>query len=138
MSKPILEARYRSKLEQRIADQLEREGIPFEYEARKIPYLVPARQAKYLPDFFCPSNILLEGKGWFKTAAERQKLIHIRNANSGIDVRLVFQDANKPIYKGSPTTYADWATSHEFLWADWGIVPDEWIEEMKRNGKKGK
>lgn len=137
MSQPILlEARYRSRLEHKIAEQLASEGIDFAYEPKRIPYTVPERDAKYLLDFECPNSIILEGKGWFKTAAERQKYIHIRDSNPGIDLRFVFQDANKPIYKGSKTNYAKWATDHGFLWCTKGRVPPEWIEEMKRKRKK--
>jgi hypothetical protein len=132
--KPALEVedRYRSRLEERVADQLTRERIGFDYESRTIPYVVPARQAKYLLDFAIRARpILLEVKGWFRTAAERQKLIHIRTSNPGIDIRLVFQNANKPIYKGSKTSYAKWATDNGFKWCDKGTVPDAWIEEMR-------
>lgn len=132
MSELLLQERYRSRLEVKIANQLRGEGIQFGYESRKVPFLVPARNAKYTPDFNCPGGIILEGKGWFKTAGERQKLIHVRDCNPGIDIRLVFQNANKPIYKGSKTTYAKWADDHGFKWCDKGVVPNSWINEMKQ------
>lgn len=135
-TRPILiEARYRSRLELKIADQLEREGIAFEYESVKIPYTVPERQARYLPDFKV-GPVFLEAKGYFRTTSERQKLLHVRESNPGIDVRLVFQDANKKIYKGSPTSYRQWAEDKGFLWCDKGTVPREWIEEIRalKNG----
>jgi hypothetical protein len=141
MPKPILiEARYRSKLEEKVADQLEREGIPFEFEAGWVPYTVPERKAKYLPDFkIGKTKILLEAKGRFggfksdnSGAQERQKLILIKEQHPELDIRIVFQDARKPIYKGSKTTYAKWANDHGFQWADRGVVPKEWIKEMKQ------
>tara|TARA_B100000780_G_scaffold277260_1_gene247541 strand:- start:1489 stop:1626 length:138 start_codon:yes stop_codon:yes gene_type:complete len=33
------------------------------------------------------------------------------------------------LYKGSKTTYADYATKHGFAWAH-KHIPDEWVEEM--------
>lgn len=139
--KPILlEARYRSKLEERIADQLERAGIRFGYESQWVPYTVPERQAKYLPDFpIDGTTILIEGKGRFggfksdsSGAQERQKLILLKEQHPELDIRLVFQDARKPIYRGSKTTYAKWATDHGFKYSDKGVVPKEWLEEIKR------
>jgi hypothetical protein len=147
MAKPILiEARYRSKLEERIADQLEKEGIEFDYETLDVPYTVPARHAKYKPDFIPKANprILIEGKGRFgghqddkRGAEERQKLILVKEQNPDLDIRIVFQDAGKKIYKGSKTTYAKWAEDHGFLFSDKGVVPPEWIAELKQlQGKR--
>jgi hypothetical protein len=134
-----LAARYRSGLEQRVAKQLREEGVAVDFESHRVPYLVPQREAKYLPDFHHkPTGIILEAKGWFKTASERQKYIHVRNSNPGIDIRFVFQNARKPIYKGSKTTYAKWATDHDFKWSDKGLVPAAWVNEMKQAETKGK
>jgi hypothetical protein len=126
-----LESGYRSKFEERIAKQLDDEGIAFDYETEKFGYVVPARNATYTPDFFLPNGIIIEGKGRFKTAAERQKLILVKEAHPELDIRLLFQNANLPIYKGSPTTYAKWAETHGFPWAD-KRIPEDWIKEAKR------
>jgi hypothetical protein len=68
--------------------------LSFEYEGEKVPFLIPACQAKYLPDFRL-GNVILESKGWFgKGAKERQKLVFVRDSNPGLDIRLVFSDAN--------------------------------------------
>jgi hypothetical protein len=140
MAKPALqlETEYRSRLEKRIAQQLAEAGVDYEYESFKVPYVVPSRNAKYLPDFpVADRTILLEGKGWFK-AKDRQKLIHIRESNPGIDIRLVFERAQNKLYKGSPTTYAQWADDHGFLWCDKGTIPPEWIKEIKQHRKPKK
>ncbi len=133
-----LKDRYRSGLEERVAKQLREEGVKVAFEGRRIPYLVPQREAKYLPDFeHVPSGIILETKGWFQTASERQKYILVRASNPGLDIRFVFSSASKKIYKGSKTTYAKWADDHDFKWADKGLVPAGWINEM-REAAKGK
>jgi len=131
-----IETEYRSGLERRVAAQLEKEGVMFEYETLKVSFEIPARKARYTPDFPCAGGIVLETKGYFRTAADRQRLILVKECNPDLDLRLVFQDAKKPIYKGSPTSYAKWATDHGFMWADKGIVPAAWITEMKRKRKK--
>ena len=125
----LYKARYRSRLEERIADQLDEAGVSFEYENRKVKYTVPARHATYTPDFDL-KKFLIEAKGYFRSASDRQKLVLVKKDNPELDLRLVFQKANNPIYKGSPTTYAKWAEDHGFMWADGGVIPKEWLEEI--------
>jgi hypothetical protein len=140
MDKPALqlETEYRSRLERKIANQLQAEGVAFEYEGFKVDYIVPQRKAKYLPDFpVAGRTILLEGKGYMD-ADDRKKLINIRESNPGIDIRLVFERAQNKIHKKSPTTYAKWCDSHGFLWCDKGTIPPEWIEEIKQYKPKEK
>jgi hypothetical protein len=132
-----LETGYRSRLEQRVADQLQSEGITFGYETLKVKFDIPARGAKYTPDFEC-GPIVLETKGYFRKTSDRQRLVLIKEQHPDLDLRLVFQDASKPIYKGSPTTYADWANDHGFQWADGGWVPAAWIKEMKHVGTRSR
>lgn len=113
--------------------------MTYEFESQWVKYTVPAREAKYLPDFPIPNtHILIEAKGRFggfksdsSGAQERQKLILLKEQHPELDIRIVFQDAKKPIYKGSKTTYAKWATDHGFKWSDKGRVPAEWVEEMR-------
>jgi hypothetical protein len=136
-SKPVLlRNNYRSRLEERIATQLEDAGVTFDYEGYKISYSVPARKARYTPDFPLgdPGNptIIIEAKGRFRTAADRQKLALVKEQHPTLDLRLVFQNANLPIYKGSPTTYAMWADSHGFQWADKGKIPESWLSEIQK------
>lgn len=129
--RPVLKkTNHRSKLEDRIASQLENAGITYQYETLKVPYVVPARNAKYIPDFIV-GTMIVEGKGRFRTAADRQKLILVKEQNPHLDIRIVFQRASNPIYKGSKTTYAKWAEDHGFLWADGGVIPEEWINDLK-------
>jgi hypothetical protein len=145
MTKPALklEPTYRSGLEKNIAAQLDAEGLSYDYEQLKLEYNVPARVAKYTPDFKV-GTIVIESKGAFgygpnrfsggDPAKERQKLLLIKAQHPDIDLRIVFQRASTKIYKGSPTTYAKWATDNGFLWADKGTIPAAWIAEMKAQG----
>jgi hypothetical protein len=124
------EASCRSSLEKKVAKQLEESGVKFTYEGVKLEYKVPARKARYTPDFCFHKPIVIETKGWFRTAADRHKLVLVKECNPHLDIRLIFQNASKPIYKGSPTSYAKWAEENGFKWADKGTVPDEWIKEL--------
>lgn len=139
-----LEPAYRSGLEKNIAAQLEAEGLSFEFEKHKFKYDVPARVSTYTPDFKVGS-IIIESKGAFgygpnkfsggDPAKERQKLLLIKAQHPDIDLRIVFQRASTKIYPKSPTTYAKWATDNGFKFADKGVIPPEWIEEMKQQQK---
>jgi hypothetical protein len=151
MTKPALtiEPTFRSGLEKKVAEQLDEEGVAYGHESQWIRYIVPEREAKYLPDFSfdgCP--IIIEAKGRFgggnpkfkqpatDGAKERQKLILLKEQHPELDIRLVFERASSPIYPKSPTSQGKWATDHGFLWSDKGIVPDEWIKEIKQHKKK--
>lgn len=125
----------RSGLEDRIETQLKDAKVPFGYESRRIAYVVPARKARYTPDFVLGTNpdkqILIEAKGYFRES-DRKKLKHVRDSNPDLDIRLVFQRANNKLNKDSPTTYAAWCEKHGFRWADGGRIPDAWINEVNQ------
>ena len=140
MTKPLLlQARYRNKLERHVGDQLDAAGVSFDYEPSPLPYDVPARIAHYTPDFRPKDkqsgkhlHIILESKGYFIGGAkERQKYILFRNSHPELDVRFIFSNSSKPIYKGSKTTYGKWATDNGFKWCDKGTIPQAWLREMK-------
>lgn len=119
---------YRSGLEQINAEHLRVEGVPYEYEVLRIPFLQPAKMRQYTPDFLLLRNgILIETKGQFATE-DRQKHILIREQHPLIDLRFVFSNPRAKIYKGATTTHAVWAEKHGFLWAA-KLIPQAWIEE---------
>lgn len=126
----LLRAKYRSKLEERLAKQLTDSGIEFSYETLKISYMVPARKAKYTPDFVV-GDMIIEAKGRFRTAQDRQKLLLVKEQYPDLDLRLVFQNAKTPIYPGSPTPCSKWAEDNGFLWADNGKIPEEWLNKSR-------
>jgi Phage endonuclease I len=120
---------YRSGLEVKVAKQLEDAGVPFQYEKLKVHYTVPERQAYYLADYVLDNGIIVETKGKFEVG-DRQKHLLIKKQHPELDIRFVFSNSNAPIYKGSPTSYAQWCKSHGFLYAD-KTIPEEWIKEAK-------
>lgn len=124
---PRLANGFRSGLEKRNADHLESRGIPYRYEQVKITYTVPEREATYTPDFVLGNGIIVETKGRFE-ADDRAKHLLIKEQHPELDIRLVFQRGSQPIYKGSPTTHAAWATKHGYQWAE-KLIPPEWAKE---------
>ena len=125
-----LAAGYRSGLEEAIAEQLRSHSIEVLYETDRIHYEIPARQARYTPDFKLPKKDgfwYLESKGIW-AVQDRAKHLLIKKQHTDIDIRFVFSNARSKLYKGSKTTYADYCEKHGFLWAH-KVIPDDWIEE---------
>lgn len=74
-----------------------------------------------------PNGIVIELKGLW-TTEDRRKHKLIRAQHPGVDVRMVFSNAQAKIAKKSPTTYAKFAETMGMKWAHRSI-PDEWLTE---------
>lgn len=118
---------FRSGLEERIAEQLDKAGIEYTYEQLKLKYIKPASQHIYTPDFVLPNGIIVETKGRF-LANDRQKHILVKRHNPTLDIRFVFSNSKARITKTSRTTYASWCEKNGFKYAD-KTIPQEWIDE---------
>jgi|TARA_R100000781_G_scaffold86878_1_gene53478 hypothetical protein len=115
---------YRSKFEIRVAADLGKRKVAFEYEKTSFDYVPKIRN--YTPDFYLPeSKIYIETKGRL-TTNDRVKHLLIKKQWSDLDIRFVFVNAKNKISRTSKTTYADWCDRHEFIWAE-GLVPTEWL-----------
>jgi hypothetical protein len=75
------------------------------------------------------SFFFVEYKGYLRPE-DKTKMVAVRKQYPDLDIRFIFQRANKPSYKGAKTTYADWAEKNGYLWAE-GIIPEEWLNETK-------
>jgi hypothetical protein len=121
---------YRSGLEDKISRQIEDAGLPVQYEQDKITYIWPSRTSTYTPDFTLPKKggvFWVETKGRW-TVDDRQKHLLIQAQHPHYDIRFVFSNQNARLYKGSPTTYAQWCEKHGFLYAH-KTIPPEWLAE---------
>ena len=117
-------SKFRSKLEEKVADLLSKLGVTYEYESTKIPYTI---QHNYNPDFLLPNNIYLETKGYWD-AKDRRKILAVKEANPALDLRMVFQAPYNKISKRSKTTYAKWAERHGFPWCAYYAIPTSWLK----------
>lgn len=115
---------YRSRLEERLAQWLELNDIPFSYESIKLNYTLAAT---YKPDFILDNGVMLEAKGYLKPS-DRRKMISVKQSNPDADIRLVFQAPNNKLNKDSKTTYSAWAEKHGFLWCPATNIPMEWLQ----------
>lgn len=124
---------YRSGLEEKVSRQIEDAGLPVEYETEKVSYTWPERQSTYTPDFKLPAKnggfFYVETKGIW-TVEDRQKWHLLHEQHPSISFRLVFSNQNARLYKGSPTSYADYCEKHGFTYAN-KVIPQEWLEEGK-------
>lgn len=125
---------YRSGLEERASKQIKEAGLEVIYEQDKVDYEIPARPSKYTPDFRLPKKggfFYVETKGRF-VVSDRHKHLLIKKQRPDLDIRFVFSNAKAKIYKGSPTSYADWCDKHGFVWAD-KTIPTEWLHEARES-----
>ena len=116
---------YRSKFEVKVAADLGKRKIDFQYEKVSFDYVPKIRN--YTPDFYLPdSKIYIETKGRL-TTNDRVKHLLIKDQYPDLDIRFVFVNADNKISRTSKTTYANWCDRHKFLWAE-NLVPMEWLD----------
>ncbi len=118
---------FKSGLEENISTQIESKGIIVQYESEKIPYIVPATQHTYNPDFRLPNGIIVETKGRF-VAADRKKHQLVKEQHPNLDIRFVFSNSKNKISKNSKTTYGMWCEKNGYKYAD-KEIPEEWFLE---------
>lgn len=126
---------FRSGLEDRNAAHMDKLGVEYDFEMFHIKYIVPSREAKYTPDFVLRNGIIVETKGIWEVD-DRKKHLLIREQYPDIDIRLVFSNSKSKIYKGSPTSYADFCTKHGIQFAD-KLIPRDWLKEKAKEFPKG-
>lgn len=127
---------FRSGLEEKCAEQIRKAGLTVHYEEEKLDYDWPKRKSKYCPDFKISTkngSFFIESKGRF-TVSDRQKHLLIKEQHPDIQIRFVFSNANAKLYRGSPTSYAEWAEKHGFLYAH-KRIPDEWLEQGENDNE---
>ena len=115
--------KFRSKLEEKVADLLEGLGVSYQYESEKLSYTI---EHNYTPDFVLPNYTYLETKGYWD-AADRRKVLAVKKANPQIDLRMVFQSPYNTISKKSKTTYAQWCEKHDIPWTSYHDIPLDWL-----------
>ena len=117
---------YRSGLELKVSQYLDTKKINFKYEAIKIEWEDLAYRT-YTPDFILPNNIIIEAKGRF-TTQDRRKHKEIKRQHPHLDIRFIFENSNRKLYKGAKTMYKEWCVRYGFLYHD-KIIPDDWLKE---------
>ena len=72
---------------------------------------------------------MLEVKGRFM-AEDRKKHLFIKSQYPDLDIRFVFDNPYRKLYKGGKMTYADWCNKYgyQFCKLNEGI-PQEWLDK---------
>jgi len=119
----------RSMLEAKVRDRIVDAGFTPQYEVERLEYTKPASTHTYTPDFKLSANVYLECKGIWDSE-DRKKILLVMEQFPEITICMAFQNADKRLYPGSPTTYGDWATEHGIPWIDVRRenIPAEWLE----------
>lgn len=122
---------FRSGLEDKVSKQLESKNVKFDYERWRVPYVVPASNHTYCPDFLLPNGIFVETKGLWDSE-DRKKHLLIREQYPELDVRIVFSSSRSKLYKGSPTSYGEWCEKHGIPFAE-KLIPVDWLKEPSKD-----
>ena len=135
----LMKPTYRSGFELGISRNLDKRGIPYEYETLVLSYKRKVRSAHcgkceskevysnhhYTPDFILNSGtLIIEAKGKLDSAC-RSKMIEVKRANPDLDIRFLFMSDNK-LNKNKPARYSDWCEKQGFLYA-FLYVPEDWL-----------
>ena len=118
--------KYRSGLEQFIADFLQVNQKCIRYEELKIPW-IDLRHRTYTPDFILDNGIIIEVKG-FWSVEDRKKHAKVKQQHTDLDIRMVFENSKRKIRKGSKTSYGMWCDKNDILYYD-RIIPLSWMKE---------
>lgn len=123
---------YKSKLEERVAKRLEEDLGFVSYEPDSFEFVQPAIRRRYTPDFKLRNKVYIEAKGRL-TNDDRKKLLWFKEQHPEVTIYLLFGAANNYLYRGSSTTYAQWAEKNGFEWADFNKhgIPKWWIKSEK-------
>jgi hypothetical protein len=113
-------------------------GVPHEFEAAKIPYFRKIlfgecracgtkevyQRKVYIPDFKIGHNMFYEAKGRL-VSTDRTKLLAVKKQHPEIELRLIFE-RDRPLNKGSPRMYSDWARENGFIYKVRDYTGTEW------------
>ncbi len=131
--------KYKSKFESNVAASFRKHKVKFAYETRKFPFVQPAKERTYTPDFELPeTGLFVECKGKL-TKEERDKLLWVRETYPELPFVLLFMRARNYIRKGSKTKYSDWCNEHKFNWLDWDTGDgncEKWMRDAVLGVKK--
>lgn len=123
----------KSIAEVRCAAWLERNNVPYDYEAERWTYQY--EPAHYTPDFTIQTqNFVIEVKGKM-TPDIRKKMLAVKRCNPDRKVYMVFERSNNRIAPGSRTTYGEWCEKNGIQWSE-HVPRGEWFNGAKRKRKK--
>lgn len=122
--KKVDTGKFRSHFELEASSKLGKDN----YEVTELSYTIPAEQHKYIPDFTTTAQdhhqIHWETKGRFRTKAEADKYIYVRESNPGIDIRFVIMSDKTMMPRSKKTTMYEWLKKNGFQVYVWPNLPN--------------
>ena len=119
MTKRAGKGQLKNKFEKKLSDLLQAQWgkANVEYEKTTLLYKIDETR-RYTPDFRLKgSTLIVEGKGKF-TNQDRKKMVLIKEQFPDLRVCMFFVSADKPLYKGSKTSYGAWCSKAGIAWSD--------------------
>lgn len=111
---------FRSGLELNVAILLRTLKVDYAFESDTIPFIVPASEHTYTPDFRLTSRsgktIYIETKG-VMTKADRDKHLFLREQHPELDIRIIFSNPHTWDRKAKTRSYAKWADELGIIWS---------------------
>ena len=105
------------------------------YEPDRLPFVQPAKDRFYIPDFKLKDKVYIEAKGRL-TIEDRQKMLWVKEQYPDYTFYLLFGNSQNKLTKKSKTTYAMWAEANGFKWADIKDgIPKSWTKGIKKNNE---
>jgi hypothetical protein len=105
------------------------------YEPDSFEWIPPTKPRHYTPDYRFKKKtkgyMYVEYKGRLDLDT-RKKMESVKAQHPTLDIRLIFKKPNNKIYKGSPTTYYQWALDHGFKVSEDAWMPEAWKKEIKK------
>lgn len=129
--------RMASKAETIFAKECDARNLDWIYEPDTFDWVPPV--ATYKPDFKIirkdGTHFYVEYKGFLRNP-EKRKMIEMKRQHPALDVRFVFEKANKPVpgakprKDGSKMTHAEWAEKYGYKWSE-GFINPKWLKGEK-------
>ena len=107
--------KHRSKFETNFNDLCKTKGYDLGYETTCLPFTTAPEKRRYTPDWTIRKGWYIETKGRLDSAG-RKKLLYIKQQHPDARILVVFQRHQNKIYKGSNTSYSQWATKSGIEW----------------------
>ena len=133
MKPKVKRKEYRSGLETAFQFICDKERISLGYETSVLPFVTPSQKRRYIPDWTIRDGWYIETKGRL-VAADRKKLLLIKEQHPTVRLLVVFQRPQNFIYKKSPTTYGEWATKHGIEWCAFEDTKS-WMKFIREGSK---
>ncbi len=123
--KGVLKNKFETKLQEELNSLWGKDNV--EYEKIALTYTVPESKHKYTPDFRKKkTDFYIEGKGYWKPA-DRKKMLLVKEQHPELRICMYFVTGDKPIRKGSKTTYGMFCDKHGIEWSDLRRgIPKDW------------